>query len=186
MQQYVYMGIWSQVRLFYRVEDRSLYFETSRKMARNISRLPYATVFWAAVLQIVLKKYDVPYVPSNMGIYVCCSMLIGLMAGYFFTRRVKKNEQNALMYLKPLGYMGETELKQILRTARKTSRLQFWGKVMMVMVVIGEPFYIKNVPSLYFTLLYPLCWAFAGYVFMYINLKERRRAIKEFKQQYNL
>lgn len=186
MQQYIYMGIWSQVRLFYRVEDRNLYFETSDKMARHISSLPYWTVFGAVVLRGILNQSDISYVPSNMGLYVCCSMLIGLAAGCLFTRRVKKNEQNAPMYLKPLGYMGETELKQILRTARKTSRLQFWAKVIMVMAVIGVPFYIKSVPSLFFTLMYPLFWACLGYVFMYINLRERRKALKEFKQQYNL
>ena len=186
MQQYVYMGIWSQVRLYYRVEDRSLYFETSRKMAGYISSLPCWTVFGAVVLQNILKKVDIPYVPSNMGIYVCCSVLIGLAAGYFFTRHVKKQEQNALAYLKPLGYMGETELKQILRTARKTSRLQFWAKVLMLMVVVIVPFYIKSMPSLFYTIVYPLFWASLGYIFMYINLRERRKAIKEFKQQYNL
>lgn len=85
-----------------------------------------------------------------------------------------------------MGYMGEAELRLILRKARITGMVHFLGKLIIGATALVMPFIIDGMGSLFCVLMYPVLWAFLGVVCLNLNSRERRRAIKEFKQQYNL
>lgn len=186
MQRYIHMGNWNYSRIFYGIEDRNLYIEQPNIATKTAVLLPSITVLTAAIFRIWLKRVDIYFVPSNVGLYVFGSMLVGLLVAYFFEKYLRKKQQQGYAYLKPMGYMGETELKLILRKARKTGVLHFWGKVMVLFLALTIPLIMDEMGSLFCVLMYPFLWVFLGVACLNLNTRERRKALKEFKQQYNL
>ncbi len=186
MHRCIHMGNWNDVRIFYCIENRNLYIEQPNIATKIIILLPAITVLTGEIFRVLLNRLDIYFVPSNVGLYTLGSMLGGLFAAYFFEKYLRKKQQQGYAYLKPMGYMGEAELRLILRKARITGMVHFFGKLIIGATVLIMPFIIDGMGSLFCVLMYPVLWAFLGVVCLNLNSRERRRAIKEFKQQYNL
>lgn len=186
MQRCIHMGNWNDVRIFYGIEDRNLYIEQPNIATKIIMLLPSITVLTAAIFRVLLNRLDIYFVPSNVGLYTIGSMVVGLLAAYFFEKYLRKKQQQGYAYLKPMGYMGEAELRLILRKARITGMLHFLAKLIIGATVLIMPLIMDGTGSLFCVLMYPFLWTFLGVACLNLNFRERRRAIKEFKQQYNL
>lgn len=184
MNHYIYIGDINRQRIFYCVESRNLYLEPRNVTTGIISWLPVIGILTGCLGMTLLRRVNVYFVPPHMGGFVILSMIGGLAASYFLTKQVRKSEHKGFARIAPMEQLGQAELQKIFRRSKMISIHYFVGKLLMIIFVLLFPFVIVGTGSLFSVCFYPICWMCLGYLFLYFNSGKRRRAIREFREQY--
>ena len=181
-KHYEYIGAKIGVPLYYCMEENKFYLHhvpvvKSKKIVGIVVPL-------IPISSVIIRKWNVSGLYYNEKAFVIISAILGIGIGMFLYFYIRRAHAKYFSEIQPSEPLPRETLEELVRYEIGMNWTWRFCRIMFLITLIGVPIMLRGKRNLFLLFSYPVLWFIEVFALVYVNLRNRKKMIKNIKKIY--